>query len=222
MDALPTSLTTNVLTPAVDTSSATAQINSDFEMFLQMLTAQMQYQDPLNPVDSTDYSTQLATFSGVEQAVLTNDLLTSLTAQMAANGLTDMAAWVGKEARAAAPAYFDGAPMTLSPQAATFADTAEIIVRNDAGVEVQRMAISPADETAVWAGVGADGVPMAPGLYSFEVVSTLNQEVIAQTPIEVYSKVTEVRLEGTQTLLILEGGASIASSDVTALRDTGA
>ena len=102
--------------PANDVTAATAQVNSDFEMFLKMLTAQMRYQDPLNPVDSTDYATQLATFSGVEQAVLTNDLLKSLGAQMSVNGLTDMAAWVGKEARVAAPAYFDGEPIALFPK----------------------------------------------------------------------------------------------------------
>lgn len=61
--------------PGPPVEDASASLSSDFEVFLQMLTAQMKYQDPLNPVDSTDYATQLATFSGVEQAVLTNDLL---------------------------------------------------------------------------------------------------------------------------------------------------
>jgi flagellar basal-body rod modification protein FlgD len=121
-------------TPA-NTIAATGQqtdgITSDFDTFLRMLTVQMQNQDPLNPVDSTDYATQLATFSQVEQAVLTNDLLKSLTTQLTSGGLADMAAWVGKEARAAAPAYFDGAPITLSPNPALLADQAEVIVRND-------------------------------------------------------------------------------------------
>ena len=60
-------------------SSAKA-ISSDFETFLKMLTVQMQNQDPLNPVDSSDYAVQLATFSGVEQQAQTNDLLKGLTA----------------------------------------------------------------------------------------------------------------------------------------------
>jgi len=48
------------------------EISSDFETFLRMLTVQMQNQDPLNPVDSSDYAVQLATFSSVEQQVQTN------------------------------------------------------------------------------------------------------------------------------------------------------
>ncbi|MEO0916622.1 MAG: flagellar hook capping FlgD N-terminal domain-containing protein, partial [Pseudomonadota bacterium] len=107
---------TNAPTTASNTNaSSTSVISSDFDTFLQMLTAQMQYQDPLNPIESTDFATQLATFSNVEQAVLTNDLLKDLTAQMNSSGLADMAAWVGKEARAAAPAFFDGEPLTLAP-----------------------------------------------------------------------------------------------------------
>lgn len=200
-------------------SAPSAQINSDFEMFLQMLTAQMQYQDPLNPVDSTDYSTQLATFSGVEQAVLTNDLLRSLTTQMGAGNLVDMAALVGKEVRSSAPASFDGQPITLLPSPSPIADTAEIVVRNEAGDEVQRLPLSPAAKTFDWAGVDADGSPMPTGLYQFEVVSTTNGEVISQEAVEVYSTVNEVRLENGQTTLLLSGGASISSDAVTALRE---
>lgn len=202
--------------PAAEASPTTA---SDFETFLKMLTAQMKYQDPLNPVDSTDYATQLATFSSVEQAVLTNDLLKSLTVQMSTSGLAEMAALVGKEARTTAPAFFDGQPIKLFPEASPIADIAEVVVRNEAGDEVQRMAISPVAETADWAGVNADGTPMAAGLYSFEVVSMSNGEVIAQTPIATYNKVVEVRLEGTQTMLVLEGGFSVPSNQVSALRD---
>lgn len=220
MDISPLSPTNpNAANPAAPASAASAQISSDFEVFLQMLTAQMQYQDPLNPIDSTDYATQLATFSGVEQAVLTNDLLKSLTTQMNTGGLVDMAALVGKEVRSTAPAYFDGAPITLLPTRSSISDTAELIVRDDAGVEVQRLAVQPSTDSIVWAGVGPNGAPLPAGLYSFEVVGQTNGQLVEQGPIEVYSTVTEVRLEGDQTKLILSGGASIPSDQVTALRE---
>ena len=77
-------------TPATASSAAPAaakpRITSDFDTFLQMLTAQMKNQDPLNPIESADFATQLATFSSVEQAVLTNDLLRGLMSQ---TGLAD-------------------------------------------------------------------------------------------------------------------------------------
>mgnify|MGYP001799943678 CR=1 FL=1 len=211
------------INPAIPTSvpsaAQTSAITSDFETFLRMLTVQMQNQDPLNPVDSNDYATQLATFSGVEQAVLTNDLLTTLTTQLNSSGLADMAAWVGKEARAAAPAYFDGEPLTLSPNPPIVAESAEIIVRNAAGEEMQRFAAPISAEPVEWAGVGPGGVPFPEGQYSFELVSSANGEVLTQDVVEVYSTVTEVRAQGGQTILILEGGAAISTNEVSALRD---
>ncbi|MDJ0822736.1 MAG: flagellar hook capping FlgD N-terminal domain-containing protein, partial [Paracoccaceae bacterium] len=79
-------------------SNSGTTLSSDFETFLKMLTAQMQNQDPLNPVDSTDYATQLATFSSVEQQVLTNDLLRDLGASMGGNLMSELGNWVGMEA----------------------------------------------------------------------------------------------------------------------------
>ena len=73
---------------AASTNSASnAVISSDFETFLKMLTTQMQNQDPLNPIESSDYAVQLATFSGVEQQVRTNQLLADLANQMGSSGL---------------------------------------------------------------------------------------------------------------------------------------
>jgi flagellar basal-body rod modification protein FlgD len=206
-------------TPVPTATGADASLGSDFEVFLQMLTAQMKYQDPLNPVDSTDYATQLATFSGVEQAVLTNDLLKSLNTQIAVGGLSDLASWVGREARSPAPAYFDGQPIEIFPQATGAADTNEIIVRDASGAEVQRIPYAPGSESIEWAGVQPNGAPMETGLYSFQIVGKANGEVTGQADVDVYSKVTEVRIESGQTMLILQGGAAIPSSQVTALRD---
>jgi len=211
---------TNAPTTASNTNaSSTSVISSDFDTFLQMLTAQMQYQDPLNPIESTDFATQLATFSNVEQAVLTNDLLKDLTAQMNSSGLADMAAWVGKEARAAAPAFFDGEPLTLAPNPPALAESAEIIVRNADGDVVQQFAVPSTRETISWAGVGPGGEPFPQGQYSFELISRADDAILSEDIVEVYSSVTEVRVQDGQTVLILKGGAAIPSSEVTALRD---
>ena len=70
-------------------------ISSDFQTFLRMLTTQMQNQNPLEPIEASDFAVQLATFSGVEQQVRTNDLLSQLTSRM---GLSELANWVGREA----------------------------------------------------------------------------------------------------------------------------
>ncbi len=200
-------------------SSNSAAISSDFETFLKMLTVQMENQDPLNPVDSSDYAVQLATFSGVEQQVQTNQLLQNLATQLGTSGMAQMAHLVGKEARANTAGYFDGNAITVAPNPVSIADTAEIIVRNSDAVEVDRFSIPISADPVEWEGIDANGDTLPHGLYSFEVVSMSGDEILAQDPVDVYSTVTEVRAEGNETILILEGGAAIAAAQVSALRD---
>ena len=214
-----TATTETPATPRPAPGTSTRTTDTDYHMFLKMLTAQATNQDPLNPIDSSDYATQLATFSGVEQQVKTNDLLTALAAQMGTSGMAQMAAWVGKEARAPVAAHFTGAPITIAPNPASSADKVELIVKDSAGVEVQRLPIAISAETIEWAGVGANGTPLPNGNYTFTVESSVGGEVILTEPADVYSTIQEVRSEGGQTILILSGGVAVSSSQVSALRD---
>lgn len=59
--------------------------SSDFDAFLSLLTAQVRHQDPLAPLDSTQFVEQLATFSSLEQQVTTNDHLETIAAMLAGN-----------------------------------------------------------------------------------------------------------------------------------------
>lgn len=201
-------------------TSPTAQqtITSDFETFLQMLTVQMENQDPLNPIDSSDYAVQLATFSSVEQQVQTNELLADLGAQLTTSGMADVATWVGREARSDAPAYFDGAPITILPDPAGIADDVTMIVRNSTGAEVQRLTLPTTSDPIEWAGVDSSGRPLPEGFYSFEVVSSQGGEPIQSDPAEHYAMVREVRNDGGVISVILNGGSSVLASKVTALR----
>jgi flagellar basal-body rod modification protein FlgD len=132
-------MTIAAISPATSSAAAppstgqATKISSDFNTFLRMLTVQMQNQDPLNPIESSDYAVQLATFSGVEQAVRTNQLLTDMQSRLQQFGMAEMAGWIGKEARSNAPVYFDGNPVTLSPNPAQGATRAVIAVKDAQG-----------------------------------------------------------------------------------------
>lgn len=208
------------LTPAVPQPEANSQISSDFETFLRMLTVQMQNQDPLNPVDSSDYAVQLATFSNVEQQVQTNEILRELQSQMGVSGIAQMADWVGKEARAAAPAQLDGAPITLFPTPHPSAAEVDIVVRDTSGREVTRFTIPASEDPVQWAGVTDDGYPFPPGQYAFEVESYEGDVLLETSQAAVYAEVIEVQRDASgATFVVLEGGSRINSGDVTAIRD---
>src|SRR5882724_12406573 len=65
-------------TPAAPTS--TTGLGTDFKTFLTLLTTQLKNQSPLSPLDTNQMTQQLVSFSQVEQAINTNDKLSSLLA----------------------------------------------------------------------------------------------------------------------------------------------
>ncbi|WP_428540790.1 flagellar hook capping FlgD N-terminal domain-containing protein [Profundibacter sp.] len=194
-------------------------VNSDYDVFLKLLTAQIKNQDPLSPMSSDDFSSQLAQFSGVEQQVKTNDLLEALGAQMSVMGMGEMATWIGLDARAAAAANFDGSPISVSPNPAASADRAVLVVKDSSGNEVQRQDFTPSTDEIQWAGVDGNGAPFSNGLYTFEVESYSGDELIATNKAEIYSRVLEAKSRNGETILVLEGGVEVPSTSVSALRD---
>lgn len=72
--------------------STTTSASLNYDSFLKLLTAQMQFQDPTNPMDATQFIAQLASFSNVEQAIKTNSKLDALLVSqslMQVDGLID-------------------------------------------------------------------------------------------------------------------------------------
>ncbi len=193
-------------------------LSSDFETFLLMLTTQMQNQDPLNPLESSEFAVQLATFSGVEQQVKTNDLLASLLSGLASSGMAQMASWIGKEVRAEGAAGFDGTPLTLYPNLGDDGSTASLIAKDANGNVVSRNDLGNSDPV-VWAGVGPDGTPLSPGVYRFEVENRSNGTVTSTTTVEHYATVREVRAGPEGPQLVLSGSAEIPATDILSVRD---
>lgn len=197
-------------------ASATESLSSDFETFLKMLTAQARFQDPLEPLDSSEYASQLAQFSMVEQQVKTNE---SLGSMMALQTTSALSIWVGMDVRAQGPAWFDGQTVTVVPEVSAKADAAMLVVRDAQGAEVQRLSIPLSSEPRQWAGVDDSGVSFQNGHYSFAVENFQNGEVFETSPIQVYSRVVEAQVSGTDVQLLLEGGKTLSPADVTALRE---
>lgn len=216
-------LNTPAIQPTAQLASAQTQtsaaLSSDFETFLKMLTAQARFQDPLEPIDSSEYAAQLAQFSMVEQQVLSNDLLTELGAQLGSNSIGQMAGWIGMEARTTAPVAFDGSPLTVLPDSVAGADEAYLVTYGSDGTEVQRQQITPGKDPVEWVGINDNGVALPIGNYSFVVESRSVGQVIGTSPAETYSRITEARREGADTVFILNGGSPVSASDVSALRE---
>jgi flagellar basal-body rod modification protein FlgD len=201
------------------TESRGKGIASDFNTFLRMLTTQLQNQDPTSPMESAEFAVQLATFSGVEQQMKTNQLLEGLGGQIGVMGMAELAGWVGKQAKAPAPAWFSGAPLSVTTTPDSLADAAVLVVRDAAGKAVRREGIALTPTTFDWAGTSDSGGPLPTGKYSFEVESSAKGAVIKTAPAETYATIIEARGGASGTTLVLEGGIEVPAGQVTALRN---
>lgn len=213
-------------TSAVTTAQTTANkavskaaVSADFDTFLKMMTTQMKNQDPLNPIDSSDYAVQLATFSGVEQQTKTNQLLEGLTSQFGVLGMAQLAAWVGQEARSAAPVYLGDDPVSISYQPKAQADRAVLVVKNAQDQVVSREDVSLDGGSYQWLGADATGNPLPNGIYSLSLESySGTQQLGDAVGVESYARILEARGGANGPTLVLAGGVEVAATDVTALR----
>jgi flagellar basal-body rod modification protein FlgD len=199
-------------------SSGGNGLASDFETFLRMLTVQIQNQDPLNPMESTEFAVQLATFAGVEQQIRTNQTLAAMTQQLALGTVTQLAGWIGMDARVRAQVPFGGEPVTLTPNIHQAADRAMLVVRDDYNRVIAREPVPLGSETFVWEGRAANGGPLAHGIYNLSIESYIGDSLLDQRVPDYYAVVREARIGQQGAELVLENGMVVNASQITALR----
>ena len=179
-------------TPIKTAVSTDKQKNDkNYDTFLKMMTTQIKNQDPLNPMSSN-------TLTAMGQVV----------------------GWVGKEARLAAPAYFDGAtPVTLSPHPAQAATKAVLVVTDQAGKQVSRTELPLGTSDYAWQGRDAQGTALPKGLYTLALESWQGDKVLDTSAVEHYGKITEIRSTADGVSALLPGGVEALVSAITAIRD---
>lgn len=201
--------------------SRTSALTSDFETFLLMLTAQARNQDPLEPLDSSEYASQLAQFSMVEQQVQTNNLLSDLAVSMGSVNLEELASWIGMDVRTASAFRFDSEPVTLFTEPVPAADESVLVIRNDEGAVIDRITVPVTGKEFVWAGVDNAGDPRPAGSYTATLESYKGGELLSQKLASAYNRVVEAQAGEDTVLLTLDSGQVVPAGQVTAVR-TGA
>jgi flagellar basal-body rod modification protein FlgD len=189
-------------TAAARTDTARTSLVSNFETFLSLLTAQLKNQDPLSPLDSNEFTAQLTQMTGVEQQLLTNDLLTSLLAAQQGAGLNGATNYIGKDATAAwsVTKLEDGAA-TWSYELGASASEARLEVLDSTG-KVVWTGSAPERTTGthdfVWNGKTTAGAQLPDGgIYSLKVTAkngtaTVDSQVLTRgrvTGVEMYDGV---------------------------------
>ena len=191
------------------------------EDFLTMFIAQMEHQDPLNPMDGTEFSAQLAQFSSLEQLFNISSTLETMKSGQDIGTSYNALGFIGKDVVA------DGNLISLEPgKTATggfnlnqAADCAVAITDSD-GHLVRQLSLGPiaaGDQTFEWDGKNDAGLMMSPGTYSFQIAALDSYNQPVQVNSQIQGQVTGVNLEGTAPTLYV-GDIALSVSQITEIR----
>ncbi len=187
------------------TSSTT--LASNFQTFLTLLTTQLQNQNPLDPLDTNQFTQQLVQFAGVEQQLKSNEQLTSLVDLQKTAQASQALNFVG------ATALVDGRTTTLGTNGAawnlnvTKPASADVFIKNEAGVTAfsGKYSVNPGDQTFRWDGKGADGTQWPEGSYTIEVVAKDASNAAVPVITQIAGVVDSADLTKTPPLLSIGG-----------------
>lgn len=205
--------------PATKSEKSAAASASDFNNFLSLLTAQLRNQDPLSPLDSTQFVEQLASFSSVEQQIETNRLLEEMVSGAGNSDLGAATSWIGKEVEAETKtAHFSGDPLSFEIPARAGATPAEFVVRSASGSVIYHEALRAGQTTITWNGINSSGDAAFEGDYKVSVEYALEDGSAESGPLRTTARVTEARLVDGALSLLLANGALIDPATVSAVR----
>lgn len=186
--------------------------------FLKLFVTQLQNQDPLNPQDSTQFISQLAQLTQVEQAYNTNTNLTSLLNQ--GNNGTTLAAvsLIGKQIQATGSqvSLQAGSPSTINFNLAQAANQVTVTVKDSTGATVKSInagSMAAGDGSISWDGTDGTGKALSSGAYSFSVSAMdAGGNSVATTPL-VKGKVDAVDMTGAIPMLTI-GNVELSLTNV--------
>jgi flagellar basal-body rod modification protein FlgD len=200
------------------TSGSRSSLNANFDQFLKLLTTQLQNQDPLEPMDTKDFTNQLVQFSGVEQQIKTNERLESLLSTQSLNLTALGVSFIGKDVEIAGKNFSYGGtgevPLSYFMPSTATAGTITIVDAQGNTVFSKPAELSRGIHSFKWDGKDSTGQAVPAGKYEIKM-SALGQAGASIKP-TTYVPGFVSGLESTETgeLMLNVGDLRVSISDV--------
>ncbi len=217
----PVSSSSSSNSAAAANALANTQIAGNFQSFLQLLTTQLQNQNPLSPLDTNQFTQQLVEFAGVQQQINTNDSLATLVSLQQTAQSSQALQFVGKTA------VVKGSTASLTNSEATWelniptASTVNISIAASNGQTVYSNnfnANAGNNQVFNWNGLGTDGSQLPDGNYTLTATAKdSNGNTVAVTT-SVAGVVSSVDLTQSPPLLSI-GGQTFTVNQVQSIID---
>jgi flagellar basal-body rod modification protein FlgD len=189
-------------------SSSSGTLAGNFQTFLTLLTTQLQNQNPLDPLDTNQFTQQLVQFAGVEQQLKTNDQLTSLVSLQQTTQATQALDFVGKNA------VVDGSTAPMTNKVATWqlsiptASTLTVNIASSTGQNVfsGSYGVNAGDNQVFsWNGLGNDGTQWPDGKYTLTATGADASGNPVTVSTQIQGQVNSVDLTQSPPLLSIGG-----------------
>jgi flagellar basal-body rod modification protein FlgD len=214
------SSTTGTTSPNLLTSAAQSKgsLGADFNMFLKLLTTQMQNQDPLDPMDTSEYTQQLVQYSQVEQSMQQTGVLKDILSRVSGQDMAQASAFIGREARFDSAVSGLGASSSAAWTLAPARNAASMVasITDASGKVVRETTLDPASSRFTWDGTLADGSRAPEGAYRLAVNAKDASGATIGVGINGVGIVKDVITDGTNVTLGI-GGARISLAELVAV-----
>lgn len=192
-------------------------INDAQDRFMTLLVTQMKNQDPLNPMDNAEVTSQLAQLSTVTGIEKMNSTLESFIANMQSSQTLQMANLIGRDVLVDGNEInFDGTGGYFGVDLPTSADEVVITITDTAGNQVRKISLGNQPDGVLplsWDGYNNEGVKLDAGDFRFNVNTIVNgQEGTAQGL--TLTQINSISSNGTGIKLNLNNAESVTSADL--------
>ncbi|WP_108459671.1 flagellar hook assembly protein FlgD [Devosia naphthalenivorans] len=206
-------------TSKVATSRATMADN--FDTFLNILTTQLKNQNPLDPLDTNQFTAQLVQFTGVEQQLKTNEFLETLMLSTQNTAKSEAVSYIGKQVTASGKTgeLNDEKKATWAFNAETTVPNAVVTIKDSKGSVVysETGSLNAGPGTFLWDGKTTTGTTAPNGIYTIDIKGTSLSGSSIEVTTSSVGVVTGVDFTGDVPILTI-GSRKVAISDVTDVR----
>lgn len=202
--------------------SAMSQLNADYDSFLRLLTAQVANQDPLKPMDSTTFVSQLAQLSQVEQSIVTNANLEDISQQLSSAGAMADVQLIGRDVT------LPSGKIELQEGSAAFsyelteeAEKVTAVIRHADGTVIRELRDLPSGAGSlheiVWDGMDSQGLPVPDGVFDITIEATDAEDAQVSYSGFATTRVEELAFRDGVPTLLLSNGEEASSAQVLAV-----
>lgn len=208
-------------TGALTSNASNGLSTVDFNTFLKLLVAQLKNQDPLNPLDGTQFTGQIAQFSALEQQINTNNHLSKLLEQRDYGQMTLANSYLGKVVLApgdtVALGETGGTEFAYKLDKTASSVTIDIYDANGKVVRTETGDGTTGNHIVTWDGKNDAGDPVGEGKYTIRVKATDADGKVMTNTVLTYGRAASVLNNNGEASLILADGRTAALADIMAV-----